>query len=192
MAPATRFAALFALLLAACSSAPPAPSPDPRDAGPPPWALHAPVPAEDAPAVLMAQWRAAENRATCAPLTLAGVPDAAAPRAATFSGGWAVAWDQAGLPGRDASGQPCARCGRGAFGIAGTGGDAGGATWQWENERTWSDGSTAGWGLEGGTGPGFLAYVTIPGERCLYNVWSRVSLAHLESLIDSIRRVEGR
>lgn len=142
--------------------------------------------------MLLSQWRVAENRATCAPLTFEGLPGAATPRAATFSGGWAMAWDQPGLPGRDGSGQACATCGRGAFGIAGTGVEAGGTTWDWEHERSWSDGSTAAWGMEGGTGPGFLAYVTIPGERCLYNVWSRTSLAHLESLIESIRRVEGR
>jgi hypothetical protein len=53
----------------------------------------------------------------------------------------------------------------------------------------WLDGSSAGYGLEGHTGPNWLAYVKIPGQQCLYNVWSRRGKADLEQLIASLRFV---
>ena len=99
------------------------------------------------------------------------------PRSATFSGGWAVAYD---LPGE-----------RSAFGIAGTGSDA----WAdnvydaWPEKRVLEDGSRVGYGPEGGTGPNWLAYLRIPGQQCLYNVWSRRGKAHLEELLGQLRFV---
>jgi hypothetical protein len=137
------------------------------------------------------EWRLAENRATCAPLAPAdlGVISGATARRANFAGGWAVAWDLPGFPGTRADGTPCTDCGRGVAGIAGTGADAADATHQWHYQRQWDDGSRAGWGLEGGTGPRWLAYLTIPGQECLYNVWSHISREHLESLIEQLRFV---
>jgi len=102
---------------------------------------------------------------------------AATPRKATFSGGWSVAYD---LPQQ-----------RSVFGVAGPGSDA----WdpdtyaQWPHNVSWSDGSSAGYGPEAGTGPNWLAYVKIPGQQCLYNVWSRRGQSHLEQIIDSLRMV---
>ena len=122
-------------------------------------------------------WEAAENRATCAPLAPAeeGSP-AGSPRTAFFSGGWAVAYD---LPET-----------RSAYGVAGTGASASGATYDgFPHTLRWADGSVARYGPEGGTGPNQLAYLTIPGQTCLYNVWSRVSVAHLEDLLRSLRYV---
>ena len=164
-------------LLAACSSA--------RQSAPvQPAAPEAPwqttrLASTSVPGVYVQQWNAAPNRATCALLAFANVAGAtgATPRAATFSGGWAVAYD---LPET-----------RSAFGIAGTGATPSPDTYSdWPFKKTWSDGSTAGYGPEGGTGPNQLAYLTIPGQACLYNVWSRLGRAHLESLLDAIRFVQ--
>ena len=130
------------------------------------------------PAVYYEQWNRAANRATCDlfALTQLGSGGGAVPRAATFAGGWAVAYD---LPET-----------RSAFGIAGTGVLASDSTYSaWPNQRRWSDGSSAGYGPEGGTGPNQLAYLRIAGQGCLYNVWSRLGREHLELLLDGVRRV---
>ncbi len=127
----------------------------------------------------LSQWSVAQNRATCGLFALAklGKGAGAVPRAATFSGGWAVAYD---LPQK-----------RSAFGIAGTGSLATDPTYaDWPNHMEWSDGSRADYGLEGGTGPNNLAYLRIANEGCLYNVWSRISREHLEELLTGIRRVK--
>ena len=134
------------------------------------------------PPVYVAAWRAAANRSRCEPLAPAYVdPDLASRasvRAATFSGGWGVAYD---LPGE-----------RSAFGVAGTGASA----WAddvydaWPERRLLADGSRVGYGPEGGgAGPNWLAYVRIPGQDCLYNVWSRRGRAHLEALLAQLRFV---
>jgi hypothetical protein len=133
-----------------------------------------------APAIYAASWRAADNRATCrliAPQSLGDGAGATA-RAATFSGGWAVAYDKGGM--------------RSAFGVAGTGAKASDSTYRdWPHTRRWADGSTAGYGPEGGgAGPNQLAYLRIAGQGCLYNVWSRLGITHLEYLLDQLRFVE--
>lgn len=144
--------------------------------GPPPWAAK-PVKASQVPEVFYSQWYKAENQNKCAilVLTAANKEPTAKPRKANFSGGWAVAYDK-----------PNARS---AFGIAGTGSLA-----LSQNDAAvfpdtirWSDGSAASYGLEGGTGPGYLAYVTVAGQGCLYNVWSKQGKKHLESLLLSMR-----
>lgn len=150
-------------------------------------------------ALVLAEWRKAENRRVCAPLAFAA-NDRAGGRArrANFSGGWAVAFD---LPGR-----------RSAYGLAGAGvlpGDAAPIGDQRETlARQWpyvralpglQPQSFAGYGIEGarpltttdpeGLGENLLAYVRVPGQRCLYNVWSRQGRKHLELLLDSLRLV---
>ncbi len=196
MAPTTRpmhrtrlaFPLLAALLAGACAGAlpePPDPVPPPVETPPPaappappaPWS-GARLPAASVPTVYAAEWRKAGNRATCAPLAPASVdPYAAArPRAATFSGGWAVAYD---LPDR-----------RSAFGVAGAGVSAAGPSYSgWPHRIRWADGSTAEYGPEGGTGPNQLAYLRIPGQDCLYNVWSSLGREHLEQLLGRLRFV---
>jgi hypothetical protein len=151
----------------------------PPEFDPAPWS-GAKLGADAVPAVFVQQWRKAGNRATCAPIApvdLAG-HDQAVPRAATFSGGWAVAYDEPGL--------------RSAFGIAGAGVVADGlADSIWPDELRWADGSVSRYGLEGGTGPGHLAYLEIDGQGCLYNVWSKHGEAHLLGLLDRLRFVEA-
>jgi hypothetical protein len=150
--------------------------------------------------VLVAEWSQAENKSSCAALapdTLGTEGSGATVRRASFSGGWAVAWDRPGLPGTAAGGNPCTNCGRSAFGVAGTGltGDTPdqvkALTNNWPNSREWSDGSRAGYGPEGGTGPRLLAQLYVQGQGCLYNVWSSVSQSHLELLLDHLRFVGG-
>ncbi|NWK98527.1 hypothetical protein DM806_23245 [Sphingobium lactosutens] len=147
--------------------------------------------------IVRGQWAKAENRADCAPLGL--VSDGRAQgvaRAANFSGGWAVAFD---LPGM-----------RSAYGFAGTGllpdDDQPDSvqrerlTKQWPSTRDLRKlpaPAFAGYGLMGakpypaanpsGKGLESLAYLRIGGQRCTYNVWSRLSRAHLESLLDNLR-----
>lgn len=154
--------------------------------------------------VALAAWRDAENRSSCAPLALAsngGV--SGSPRLADFGGGWGVAFDNART--------------RSAYGFAGAGtlpqdkaSDAAkrkalAKQWPYTREvgRTGKlpRGSFAGYGLEGarpysranprGLSQRSLAYLLIPGQSCLYNVWSRVSRAHLEKMLDSLRLVPG-
>jgi hypothetical protein len=125
-------------------------------------------------------WRTAENREHCALIAPAALGEGtgATPRAATFSGGWGVAYDRPGL--------------RSAFGVAGTGATAEseGAEYEWPNRRAWSDGSRVGYGPEGGTGPNQLAYLRIAGQGCLYNIWSALGVAHLEYLLGQLRFVD--
>lgn len=180
---------LLLVVAAGCTNPPPgdggAPPPEAGPEGPPtavlppaPWAGAALRPA-DVPGVYLEQWQKAENRGSCAliaPREL-GVGEGASPRAATFAGGWAVAYDQPEL--------------RSAFGVAGAGIGADAATYEWPNAIAWADGSSAGYGPEGGSGPNQLAYVRVAGQECLYNVWSRLGVEHLEYLLGELRFVGG-
>lgn len=158
-----------------------------------PWS-QPPLPHNQVPAVLLSEWRQAENRATCAALAPQNLGDHqdAQPRAAYFSGGWAIAYDKPGLPGRNPDGTFCPNCGRGAFGIAGAGVNVEPQDIQsWRHRRVWTDGSAAGYGPAGGEGPNYLAFVQVKGQRCLYNIWSFLGQDHLESLLEQLRLVQG-
>ena len=173
-------AAVFTLLSGCAAGQPPQTTPVPSSPPPAPWSAPRLSRAQVAQ-VYLDVWNRAENRAKCALLApTQPVPEAtsATSRPATFSGGWAVAYD---LPGE-----------RSAFGIAGSGSNPwGGDVYDaWPHKITYADGSTAGYGLEGGTGPNWLAYVKIPGQQCLYNIWSKRSRAHLEQLLASLRFVQ--
>ena len=145
----------------------------------------------------LTEWQKAENRASCAPLAFTDDGGAAAVvRAASFAGGWAVAFDQ-----------PQARS---LYGIAGTGVAIANTDEavaevraQWPLQRSLGgkagglpEGAMAGYGVEGaapypgsnpgGTGLQSLAYVVIPGQTCLYNVWSKLGRRHLETLLDGL------
>ena len=182
---AARHVLLLALAGAvACHSAAvvptPATAPRPDGGAPAPWS-DATLAPSTVPAVYVNAWRAAANRQHCALLAPAhlssDVAGEARPRSATFSGGWGVAYD---LPSE-----------RSVFGVAGTGASAwsGDVYDQWPERRVFADGSRVGYGPEGGTGPNWLAYVRIPGQDCLYNVWSRRGQAHLEQLLGELRFV---
>jgi len=148
-------------------------------------------------AATLAEWRKAENRSTCAPLVL--TDDAAAggkPRHAAMSGGWGVAFDLPNI--------------RSAYGVAGAGvkiDDA--AAWAERVKKQWPysrpiggrdgglpGGSIAGYGLDGarpftednpdGRGERLGAYVVIPGQGCLYNLWSQLGRTHMETMIDHL------
>lgn len=144
-----------------------------------PW-REQPLAITDVPGVYVAQWQKADNRATCAliaPRSLGEAGAGATPRAATFSGGWAVAYDLPHL--------------RSAFGIAGAGVKAGDPSYaKWPYAQSWGDGSIVEYGPEGGEGPNQLAYLKIKGQDCLYNVWSRLGREHLEFLLREIRFVQ--
>lgn len=179
---------LVVALSLACASAPEPDIPSPATGSPPalaaaPWSAPR-LASSSVPSVYAEVWRGAENRQRCALLAPrhidGGVGAGGVARAATFSGGWAVAYDQSQL--------------RSAFGIAGTGVSAweAGVYDDWPHARTWADSSRAGYGPEGGDGPNWLAYLRIPGQDCLYNVWSRHGRAHLEELIDRLRFVDAR
>ena len=172
-------------IVASCARTPargPQPPAAPDDTSallpPAPWSAP-PLSAASVPAIYAEVWRAADNRSTCALLAPERLdPDlqeTATPRAATFSGGWAVAYDLPGL--------------RSAFGIAGTGASA----WsndlydEWPQRLILADSSRVGYGPEGGVGPNWLAYLRIPGQGCLYNVWSRRGRPHLEELLGQLR-----
>ena len=178
-------AAMLAVVSACASSRSPAPgtAPSAPPSGGPPAVEHAPwqqaaLRAADVPSVFVTEWRKAENRSTCALIAPAKTVEEAVPRAATFSGGWAVAYDT-----------PTQRS---AFGVAGTGSNAGDPSYDaWPHKVRWADGSSAGYGPEGGTGSNQLAYLRITGEGCLYNVWSRLGVMHLETLLSELRFVRA-
>lgn len=182
-------------------------APSPNDAAEPglPPAADSQAPPQPQPlfgeATARAEWAKADNRADCAPLALKSVGGVvgATPRRALFSGGWGVAFD---TPGR-----------RSAFGFAGPGLlPADRADFavqldvlarQWPHVRRWDaaenlpGGSAAGYGVIGaepypadnpaGQRLHSLAYLRIPGQACQYNVWSRISRAHLEAILGALR-----
>ena len=143
----------------------------------PPWKLNEQLKTDEVPSVYLAEWEKADNAAGCAPLILFGAEreQGISLRRANFHGGWAVAYD---TPEQ-----------RSSFGIAGAGVLAGGNTYQFPHTITWTDGSYASYGLEGGIGPNYLAYLTVEGQSCLYNVWSARGKEHLEFLLNNIRTV---
>jgi hypothetical protein len=173
---------LIVLLLtsiAACTRAAPPALPNPKTTPPAaPWTGRA-LEWDEVPAAYRAEWFKAANRRTCAAIAPESLAEGtgATPRAATFSGGWAVAYDT--------------RIVRSAFGVAGTGSKASDPAYSdWPYVRRWADGSSAEYGPEGGSGDNQLAYLRIAGQECLYNVWSRLGRAHLERLLDQLRFVE--
>lgn len=145
-----------------------------------PWSQPPLAPDEVPPAYLTARGEA-ENREWCALLAFRDPPAGGSDveptvRTAQFGGGWGVAYDLPGL--------------RSAFGVAGTGVEPGPDTYDgWPYRALWRDGSRAGYGPEGGSGPKQLAYLRVEGQRCLYNVWSHLGREHLEALLEELRFV---
>lgn len=148
-----------------------------------PWAS-APRVADEVPAVLMA-WATAENRNWCAPLAPPAIEGVSA-RASELDGGWIVEFDQPGQPGVGADGEACSDCGRGAFGIAGT---SMGVDEMIESPRpSYADGSATEMSPEDGSV--ISATIAVPGQGCVYQVWSFLGADHLEQMMSSLRFVE--
>ena len=178
------------------------PSPEPAPSATTTFAEPNPVdvrPQLVAEALILAEWGKAENKDSCAPMAFNSTGSArGAPRPANFGGGWAIAFDLPNL--------------RSAYGLAGTGvlssdvnpseADRAALMKQWPYFRELAQlpqPAFAGYGVEGaaaypadnpsGRGINSLAYVRIGGERCLYNVWSRLGRRHLEKLLEALRPV---
>jgi len=165
---------------------------------PAPWAAAA-LPVAQVPAVVIEEWGRSQTRTDCPPVMFAALGDGAGgvPRRADFGAmGWAVAWDKPGTPGQLPNGQSSPTAGRSTFGIAGVGG-LGASAFQWPYRIEWADGSSAGYGVEGGAAvedgstTKWLAYLRLAHHECLYNVWSNLGRGHLEYLLGQLRAVEG-
>jgi len=159
-----------------------------------PWQAE-PIAGESAPGELLSAWIEADNRDWCAPIAPAELSSAEA-RPAYYSGGWAVEFDVSGLPGIGADGAPCARCGRGAFGIAGTALMVDDEDPMEAEEHGFRDGSHVR--IEAPVGDeeedvglvGHVATLKIQGQDCVYQVWSLVGDEHLEELVGRLRFVQ--
>ncbi len=149
-----------------------------------------------APEPLAEQWFGSANRRWCAGLVPAGLETTrrATVRAAEYPTGWAIAYDLPTGPGQEPDGSDCADCGRSAFGVVGTGrthaadpvaGDA--------NSLLWSDGSRAGWddAPVADSATKRVAEVVVAGQGCVYEVWSNLGEAHLVTVVEGLRLVEG-
>lgn len=160
-----------------------------------PWA-DAPLAVAAVPAPILAAWQHAENRAECAPIapTALGAGDGANPRVGELEGGWAVEFDQRGMPGADRDGAPCARCGRGVFGIAGTNlvpEDL--VTEESLSDlppASFADGSHLSVEPPVGDEDAAAAVITVRGQGCVYQVWSFLGEEHVRELVSSLRLVE--
>ena len=134
----------------------------------------------------MNAWTAADNRGWCAPLVPSGAEGA---RASALDGGWALEFDQRGAPGIGADGDTCRRCGRSAFGIAGTSMPVDSLN-DFETdaapEPTYADGSATMVTTEGGVAS---ATISVGGQGCVYQVWSFLGEDHLRGLIEGLRVV---
>ncbi|WP_062732542.1 hypothetical protein [Sphingobium abikonense] len=187
--------------MTAASAVPPVPAPQPVQAPPAP----APAPELVGADVARAQWARSDDGKSgktprCAPLALASAAGAdGVPRAADFSGGWGVAFDLPNL--------------RSAYGFAGPGVLPDDETppeaqrtrlarqWPYMQELDQLPApSFAGYGLSGaepypednpeGHGLQSIAYVHVGGQTCTYNVWSRISRAHLQALLGNLRLLD--
>jgi hypothetical protein len=151
-----------------------------QDMGAAPWSASK-LELNAVPNVYITEWKKAENRDKCALLVIDGLSNSSEfkSRRAYFGGGWAVAYDSAKE--------------RSAFGIAGSGTDADSPepAYRFPLTRRWADGSIANYGLQGGVGPDYLAYLQVAGQKCSYNVWSKRGRAHLESLFDRLRFIDN-
>ena len=185
--------------MTAASAVPPVAASQPVQAPPPP------VPELVGADVARAQWARSDDGKSgktprCAPLALAsGAGADGVPRAADFSGGWGVAFDLPNL--------------RSAYGFAGPGVLPDDETppeaqrtrlarqWPYMQELDQLPApSFAGYGLSGaepypednpeGHGLQSIAYVHVGGQTCTYNVWSRISRAHLQALLGNLRLLD--
>lgn len=160
-----------------------------------PWSAE-PMRSEAAPSALLMAWSRAENRTSCAPIAPveAGPADGARARVSgLIEGGWAVEFDRRGMPGMNARGATCRRCGRGVFGIAGTRmspdelvGDADRDT----PAPTFADGSHLEVEAPAEGESVAAATLTVQGQGCVYQVWSFLGEEHVRELVEGLRLVD--
>jgi hypothetical protein len=183
--------------------------------GPAPW-LRAPVGEAAVPDPLLAEWTEEVLRPrTCpllAPVAL-GPGDSATARRAENAAEMLAAWDLPNGPGRYSTGNYCANCGRGAFGI-GTitrSNDASLGFERFSVTHTWDDGAelrivseaTEFFNIapdraeftdpetEEPVAAPFNGYLLIPGLGCGYRLWSFLGVDYLVHLVQSLRPVIG-
>jgi hypothetical protein len=146
-----------------------------------------------APRPLLQAWTRADNQGWCAPLAPAtlGAGEGARPRVGSAPGGWSLEFDRRGAAGIGANGEVCTTCGRGAFGITGTAMSAEDA------EDLLGPGATVF--ADGGRidvqanadEPAAVATVVVPGQDCVYQVWSFLGREHLDELVAGLRLVDA-
>ncbi len=149
--------------------------------------------AQAAPRPLLQAWTRAENQGWCAPLAPAtlGAGEGARARTGSAPGGWSLEFDRRGSAGIGANGEVCTTCGRGAFGITGTAMNAEDA------EDLLGPGATVF--ADGGRidvqanadEPAAVATVVVPGQDCVYQVWSFLGREHLDELVSGLRLVDA-
>ncbi len=157
-----------------------------------PWAA-ASIEAHEVPASLMRAWRRSDNRDWCAPMAPVqlGRGQGARPRALGQNGGWVLEYDRRGEPGLRPDGRLCRRCGRAAFGVAGTPmspAQVAEGPLSEGPEPTYDDGSYAA--IEVGDRGTAAATITVPGQGCVYQVWSLLGEGHVRELLDALRLVQ--
>lgn len=132
-------------------------------------------------AVYRQEWLKAESRALCPILALpkqsSAHLSAHSVRRANFASGWGVAYDLPDL--------------RSAYGVANASTvDPNDLSYSWPYNTSYQDGSTVGYGHEGGDPTAkWLAYIVLPQNNCFYNVWSAQGKDHLEQMIADLRLV---
>ncbi len=160
-----------------------------------PWS-EGTVDSSAAPGAVLAAWSRAENRTSCAPLvaTAPGAAEGAEARVSELiEGGWAVEFDRRGMPGMSPRGAPCARCGRGVFGIAGTEMDPDELAGEADAPApTFADGSHLE--VEGPADGETVAAatLTVRGQGCVYQVWSFLGEDHVREIVQGLRVVDTR
>lgn len=151
----------------------------------------------DAPRPLVQAWQHADNRGWCAPIAPASdvALVGAQARRSSFEGGWAVEFDKQGAPGIGRDGNTCSTCGRGAFGIAGTSMNRDSID-EASVTPAWNDGSRAEYqstdAEEDPSKAGAVATIVMPGQECVYQVWSFLGQEHLNELVSSLRFVDAQ
>ncbi len=151
--------------------------------------------ANEAPRPLLAAWESAENRDSCAPIASSslGVASGARARTSELSGGWLVELDRPGLPGIDRQGRECDTCGRSVVGIAGTSVSPE-ALLVGDDDTlapTYSDGSHAETEFTEADGEHVASITfTVPGQSCVYEVWSLLGPEHLQEVVAGLRIVD--
>jgi hypothetical protein len=160
-----------------------------------PWSS-APLASEQVPAALLRAWASADNRGVCAPIAPARLEDASARVSELVDGGWAVEFDRSGQPGLSPSGETCARCGRGVFGIAGTQMSPDALVSEEDPvdapSPSFADGSHLSVEPPAEGERVAAATLTVRGQGCVYQVWSFLGEEHVRQLVGQLRRVEVR